>query len=489
MENICKSFPGVQALDHVSFTLKKGEVHCLLGENGAGKSTLIKILSGAQKKDDGEIYLQDEEVEIHNALDSRRLGISTIYQEMNLIPAMTVAENVFFGEELTRSLPIVDFPLMEKQTREILQKMKVQIDPGSLVKNLSTAQQQMVEIARSLIKKRQIIIMDEPTSSISEKDAAELFRIIKELKREGVAIIYISHRLHEFKEIVDRVTILRDGQYVDTVRMEDVTTEELINKMVGRKIDRQRGTANRTVEETVLRVEALTYRQLVKNVSFELKRGEIIGFAGLVGSGRTELMKTIFGAYRPDDGSLFLNGKPIRIGSPKDAVRHGIGYLSEDRKREGLVLESGIEKNITLANLKAVSKAFLLHLAKEKEVAVQQMKTLQIAASSYDKKVKLLSGGNQQKVVIAKWLLTDCNILIFDEPTRGIDVGAREEIYQLIENLASSGKSIIVVSSDLPEVLRVSNRIIVMNEGRITGEFINDGRLTQEQIMSVMVGG
>lgn len=489
MEGICKSFPGVKALHNVHFDLRKGEVHCLLGENGAGKSTLIKILSGAYTIDEGKIFINGNLVQIKNPHDSRSLGITTIYQEMSLIPAMTVTENIFFGEELTHKLSVLNRSAMEKQTIDILQKMRVEINPKSLVQDLSAAQQQMVEIARSLIKKRKIIIMDEPTSSISEKDSKELFRIIRDLRQQGVSFIYISHRLQEFEGIVDRITIIRDGEYVDTVNMKDVSMDVLINKMVGRELAEQECILDRSTDRVVLKVEGAKYRNTVKNAEFELKEGEILGFAGLVGSGRTELMKLIFGANRLDSGNIVLNGKHVRFRHPRDAIKNGIVYLSEDRKREGLILDVSVEKNISLANLAAVSKLFFINARKEKEQANEQITSLRIATSSGDKKVKYLSGGNQQKVVIAKWLLTNSDILIFDEPTRGIDVGARVEIYQFIERLAEQGKSIIVVSSDLPEILKISNRIVVMSQGSITGELRNDGKIAQEQIMSHMVGG
>jgi ribose transport system ATP-binding protein len=490
MEGVSKSFPGVHALQNVNFDLREGEVHCLLGENGAGKSTLIKILSGACSMDSGKIYMNGTLADIRNSLDARKLGISTIYQEMSLIPAMTVAENLFFGEELTNRVSILNRAKMEKRTTEVLQKLRVGIHPKAIVRELSTAQQQMVEIARSLIKQRKIIIMDEPTSSISEKDTRELFRIIRELRSQGVSVIYISHRLHEFEEIVDRVTILRDGKNVDSVWMKDVTNvNQLISKMVGRELSHVAKAPDRTKDETVLRVEGVRYKKVIKDAGFHLSKGEILGFAGLVGSGRTELMKLIFGSNRLEEGTIEVREKPVRIDSPKDAVRLGIGYLSEDRKNEGLILNMSIERNISLARLETVSHSLILSSRKERRQAEDYIQRLRVATSSRLKKVKLLSGGNQQKVVIAKWLVTDCDILIFDEPTRGIDVGARAEIYKWIEMLAEQGKSIIVVSSDLPEIFRISNRVIVMSDGKITGELRNDDDLTQEKIMKLMVGG
>lgn len=488
MEGICKSFSGTRVLHNVNFDLKVGEVHCLLGENGAGKSTLIKILSGAHLVDEGNIFINGELVQITKPSDSRNFGITTIYQETSLIPGLSVAENIFFGEELVNQLKVLNKHAMEKQASEILQEMLVDISPKKLVKDLTMAEQQMVEIARSLIKKRKIIIMDEPTSSLSEKDSKELFRIIKGLQKQGVSFIYISHRLHEFEGLVDRVTILRDGKYIDTVDFKDVSMEDLIKKMVGREIEDKGHVADRSTDQIVLKVQDVKYKNVVKNVGFELKKGEILGFAGIVGSGRTELMKLIFGALQLDSGSILLNGKPVRFRIPKDAVKKGIVYLSEDRKQEGLILDASVETNISLANLKTVSNGFFINASKEREQANQQIKNLSIVTSSEKKKVRYLSGGNQQKVVIAKWLLTNSNVLIFDEPTRGIDVGARSEIYQLIHSLAERGKSIIVVSSDLPEIIKISNRILVMSHGKINAELYNDGHISQEQIMSHMVG-
>lgn len=490
MENISKAFPGVQALDNAQLELREGEVHCLLGENGAGKSTLIKILSGAYQKDRGTIWISGQEVEIKDTHASRQLGISTIYQEMNLVPAMSVAENIFLGEELTRGFfSLIDKGEMENKAKQIFQEMNVNINPQCLLKDLSTAQQQMVEIAKALIKKTKIIIMDEPTSSITDKDTQELFLIIRKLKEQGNAIIYISHRLQELGEIVDRVTVMRDGKYVATVNIEDVTIDDLINMMVGRTLENIDKPVERELGEVILQVENLSNGATVENASFTLRQGEILGFAGLVGAGRTELMRVLFGADKIKSGQISLKGQAVKIKSPVEAVKKGIGYLSEDRKREGLVLLMGIDENITLANLAGISKSFIIDKQKERRQAKEQVRQLDINTSSLDKLTKFLSGGNQQKVVIGKWLMTDCDILIFDEPTRGIDVGAKAEIYRLMNFLAEQGKGIILVSSDFPEIQRMSNRVIVMNSGRIVGEFTNQGNLTQEEIMPLMLGG
>jgi len=490
MNNISKAFPGVQALTNINFDLRKGEVHCLLGENGAGKSTLIKIISGAHQKDSGTIILKGREVEIKDAQVARELGISTIYQEMSLIPGMSVAENIFLGEELVKShFYMVDKEEMEKQAGRIFKEMNVAINPNSLIKEISTAQQQMVEIARSLVKNRRIIIMDEPTSSISDKDTHELFRIIHKLKSQGVAIIYISHRLQELGQIVDRVTVMRDGRDVNTVNMKDVTIDQLVSMMVGRTLEKMDKPCKDHIGEVILKVENASRGYEVQNASFSLRKGEILGFAGLVGAGRSELMRLLFGAEKMEAGRIIFYEQEVKINSPMQAIKHGIGYLSEDRKRDGLVLIMGIDKNITMSNLASVCKGFILNKNKERVKADHTIKSLNIATSSADKLAKFLSGGNQQKVIIGKWLLTDCKVLIFDEPTRGIDVGARAEIYKLMNGLVEAGKSIIMVSSDLPEILRISNRIIVMNQGRIVGEFDNDGQVTQEDMMPLMLGG
>lgn len=490
MSNISKAFPGVQALTNINLDLRKGEVHCLLGENGAGKSTLIKIISGAHQKDTGTILLNGNEVDIKDAQMSRSLGISTIYQEMSLIPAMSVAENIFLGEEIIKSrFYMIDKEEMEKRAQKIFDEMNVAINPKSLIKDISTAQQQMVEIARSLIKNRQIIIMDEPTSSISDKDTHELFRIIHKLKNQGVAIIYISHRLQELIEIVDRITVMRDGRNVNTVNMKDVTIDQLVSMMVGRELEKMDKPSKEHIGEAVLEMQHVNRGYEVQNASFSLRKGEILGFAGLVGAGRSELMRLLFGAERMDSGKILLAGQEVKINSPIQAIKHGIGYLSEDRKRDGLVLSMGIDQNITMSNLGSVCKGFILSKKKESMEANRAIKSLNIATSAADKLAKFLSGGNQQKVIIGKWLLTDCKVLIFDEPTRGIDVGARAEIYKLMNGLVAMGKSIIMVSSDLPEILRVSNRIVIMNQGKIVGEFDNDNRVTQEDMMPLMLGG
>jgi len=490
MKNICKSFLGVKALDDVSFDLKKEEVHCLIGENGAGKSTLVKILSGAYKKDSGTIIIRDKEVEIENVHDAKNLSISAIHQEINLVQSMNVVENVFLGEEIyIKGTFQLDWRQMQNKTKQVLDTLNISLDMNVPIRALRTAQQQMVEIARSLIYKRDIMIMDESTASISNKDTQELFKIIRHLKKQGVSIIYISHSLKELPEIADRVTVLRDGKKVRTVDIKEVSIDNLINMMVGRSLENFKKRESVKSDYTVLEVTNISRGSKVKNASFNLKKGEILGFAGLVGSGRTELMRLIFGADKPEEGQIVVKDKVLKNNNPVNAVRKGIAYLSEDRKMEGLILGMPVSQNITLSNLSSVSKGFVLNLKEEKTFVGKMIKALKIATPSASKIVRFLSGGNQQKVVIAKWLASNCDVMIFDEPTKGIDVGARLEVYQLMNELVKQGKSIIMVSSDLPEIMLMSDRIAVMSRGKITGVLENNGNVTQEEIMNLMLGG
>lgn len=487
MRNITKNFPGVIALNDVSFNLKKGEVHCLLGENGAGKSTLIKILSGALKLDQGQIFVKGRMVEIEKSQDSKDLGIGTIYQEMNLVPTMNVIENLFLGDEICRKISI-DLREMKKKAKAVLDKINVQIQISDLIKDLSVAKQQSVEIAKSLIFKKEILIMDEPTSSLSDKDIQELFRIIKELKSQGVSIIYISHRLQEIHQIADRITVLRDGKVVKTVDVEEVNTSDLIELMIGHTLEEYSIPQKRKIGEEVLEVRNIVRKNKIENISFKLFKGEVLGITGLIGSGRTELMKIIFGADKADSGEILVEGKGVKGNNIQDAIKKGISYLSENRAVDGLVLGMTISNNITLANLSSISKGFVIQLQKEATTSNEIVNKMRIATTSIDKIVRFLSGGNQQKVVVGKWLLTDSEILIFDEPTRGIDVGSKAEIYHLINDLADSGKSIIVVSSDLPEIMRLCNRIIILKDGKIAGELENNKKTTQKEVMRIMLG-
>ncbi|NLB51842.1 MAG: sugar ABC transporter ATP-binding protein [Syntrophomonadaceae bacterium] len=491
LRGVSKSFPGVKALNGVDFTLRRGEVHCLIGENGAGKSTLIKIISGAHSLDSGEIIISGNSIIGLTANKALELGVSVIYQEMNLIPQLSVAENIFLGHRSHEMhFGIVDWKEMISDAKEILSKLGVDINPSIKVKDLSIAKQQMVEIGKSLALKKDILIMDEPTASLTKQDADVLFQIIDSLTSQGVAIIYISHRLEELPIIADRVSVLRDGYLVSTFDWGVASNEEIIKMMVGRDLKKVEGSKRRSPRggEPLLSVRDLSKETNVQNASFHVHKGEIIGFAGLVGSGRTELMKLIFGAEQSDSGEIYFDGTQVNFSSPVDAVKHGIGMLSEDRKQEGLVLGLPICQNVTLANLKAFTKFGVIDQNFENKMAQEQVQSLDISTPSIEQKARYLSGGNQQKVVLAKWLVTKCQLLIFDEPTRGIDVGAKEEIYAIMEHLVSLGVAIIMVSSDLPEVLRMSDRIYVMSEGRIVSEVLRE-RATQENLMSLMLGG
>jgi ribose transport system ATP-binding protein len=487
MEGIDKSFPGVHALDNCRFELRAGEVHALCGENGAGKSTLMKILAGVYSKDAGRILYKGKEVEIPSPRAAQHLGISIIHQELNLMPHLTVAQNIFIGREPRTGLRFVlDEKAINQQTEELFAMMHLNLDPRAKVADLTVAKQQMVEIAKALSFNSEVLIMDEPTAALTDTEIEDLFRIIRQLREKGVGIVHISHRMDEIKRITDRITVMRDSRYIDTVRTEDIKIEQIINMMVGRTMiyDAKPEVPAERNEEIVLDVKNLNRGRSLKDINFTLRRGEILGFAGLMGAGRTEVARAVFGADPIDSGEVYIQGKKAQIGSPADAVRQGIGYLSEDRKRYGLALGMDVETNVVLASF----KKFLTALGWVKSpqthtTAEHYVKTLAIKTPSVQQKVKNLSGGNQQKVIIGKWLTADSNILIFDEPTRGIDIGAKSEIYKLLNDLAKQGKSVIMISSELPEVLRMSHRVIVMCEGRITGE-LPIGEATQEKIMT-----
>jgi ribose transport system ATP-binding protein len=486
MEGIEKSFPGVRALDDCHFELRAGEVHALCGENGAGKSTLMKVLAGIYPKDAGRIVFKGVEVDIPTPRSARDLGISIIHQELSLMRHLTVAQNIFIGREPRRGPLrfVLDEDRNNHQTQELLNRLNIKLDARAKVGDLTVAMQQMVEIARALSLNTEVLIMDEPTATLTDTEIAALFEIIRQLRGHGVGVVHISHRLEELKLIADRVTVMRDGRYVDTVRTDEAPIDRIISMMVGRTIfEATPEVPEQPSQEVVLEVRDLNRGHAVKNVSFQLHRGEILGFAGLVGAGRTEVARVIFGADRLDSGDIFLNGKPVHIHSPRDAVAHGIGYLSEDRKRYGLALGLDVEINTLLASLgRYVGVLGWVQPARTRAAAEGHVRGLAIKTPSLQQKVRNLSGGNQQKVVVGKWLTADSQVLIFDEPTRGIDVGAKSEIYRLLNTLAQQGKSIIMISSELPEVLRMSHRILVMCEGRITGE-LKAGEASQEAIM------
>ena len=485
MEGIEKTFPGVHALSQAQFDLQTGEVHALVGENGAGKSTLMKVLSGIYKPDAGRILYKGRPVEVHSPRDAQHLGISIIHQELNLMPHLTVAQNVFIGREPRRSPRfLLDEKSINDKTRVLLDMLHLKIDPRTKVADLTVAKQQMVEIAKALSFNSEVLIMDEPTAALTETEIEDLFRIIRQLREKGVGVVHISHRLEELKQISDRITVMRDGRYIDTVQTKDVTIDKIISMMVGRTIfEAKPEVPEKPSEEIVLEAKHLNRGNVIRDVSFNLKRGEILGFSGLVGAGRTEVARAIFGADPVDSGEVFVQGKKVEIHSPNDAVRHGIAYLSEDRKRYGLTLSMDVEMNVVLAAFrKFIGTLGWVNRNKTRTTAKHYVDALSIKTPSLQQQVKNLSGGNQQKVIIGKWLTADTAVLIFDEPTRGIDVGAKNEIYRLLNDLAQQGKSIIMISSELPEILRMSHRIVVMCEGRITGEVDGVGA-TQEQIM------
>ncbi|WP_406547942.1 sugar ABC transporter ATP-binding protein [Clostridium ljungdahlii] len=490
MENITKSFSGVTVLKNSGIEVKKGEVHILLGENGAGKSTLMKILSGAYSKDSGDIILNGNKVEINSPKDAEKLGISIIYQEFNLVPYMTVAENIYLGREPESKVPgKVNFKKMYNDAQKMIDYLNVDIPVDKPIKNLGIAQQQMVEIAKALSVHSDIIIMDEPTAALTEKEIDNLFKIMRKIKSEGVSIIYISHRLEEFAQIGDRVTVMRDGETVETVNIKGTSIDELIKLMVGREIKEKFPKIKVDLGEEILRVKGLTKKGVFENINFSLRLGEILGFSGLMGAGRTEVMRAIFGIDSFDSGEIYLKGKKVEINSPMKAIKNGIGFVTENRRDEGLVLQMGVGQNITLASLgKYISNPIKLNLRKEVKEIKDYISKLSIKSSGYRQIAGTLSGGNQQKIVIAKWLLSDSKVLIVDEPTRGIDVGAKIEIYNIMNDLVKSGVGIIMVSSELPEVLGMSDRILVMCRGKITGE-LNKDEATQEKIMHYATGG
>ncbi len=486
MEGIDKSFPGVRALIDAQFELRAGEVHALVGENGAGKSTLMKILAGIYQRDAGRVLLGGKPVEIPNPRAAQDLGISMIHQELNLMNHLTLAQNVYVGREPRRAIPFVlDEKQINAQTKTLFDSMHLRLDPRTKAADLTVAKQQMVEIAKAISFDSQVLIMDEPTAALTDTEIEELFRTINHLRDEGVGIVYISHRLEELKIISDRITVMRDGRYVDTVDADETPIEQIISMMVGRTIyEAAPEIPEEPSSEVVLEVRNLNRGRELIDINFQLMKGEILGFAGLMGAGRTEVARAIFGADPIDSGDFRVKGERVSIKSPQDAVKHGIGYLSEDRKRYGLALGMDVESNIVLASYTDFLRMIgVVNDGKAAEVAEHYVSALSIKTPSIEQTVKNLSGGNQQKVVIGKWLTADSDILIFDEPTRGIDVGAKSEIYRLLNDLAQQGKSIIMISSELPEILRMSHRIIVMCEGRITGE-LDAAEATQEGIMT-----
>ena len=486
MAGIDKSFPGVRALNGARFELRAGEVHALMGENGAGKSTLMKILAGIYQRDRGAILIDGNPAEIASPRAAQELGIGIIHQELSLMPDLTAAQNILIGREPRRAAGLLlDETALNARAAAILQSMNLSLDPRTPVHGLSIARQQMVEIAKALSYRSRVLIMDEPTAALNDAEIAELFAIIRKLRGEGVGIVYISHKMDELKRIADRVTVMRDGETVDTVPAAETPVETIISMMVGRRLsDATVDLPDLSDAEVALEVRGLCRGAEIRDVSFSVRKGEILGFAGLMGAGRTEVARAIFGADPIDAGEVHVRGRKVSIAQPKDAVRAGIGYLSEDRKQFGLATGMDVRNNIALASLSRFTGAGgILREGAMREAAVAYIDRLSIKTPSDLQEARLLSGGNQQKVVIAKWLLRDCDILIFDEPTRGIDVGAKSEIYKLLNSLAAQGRAVIVISSELPEILRLSHRIAVMCEGRLTG--ILPAGATQEEIMKL----
>jgi ribose transport system ATP-binding protein len=489
VNDVSKGFPGVQALDRVSFQLRRGEVHALVGENGAGKSTLMKILSGVYRPDSGTILFKGRPAHFQNAREAAAAGIGIIYQELNLIPHLTVAQNIFIGREPRTRLGYIDDRKMVVDAAGILARLNLNLDPTVRLNQLPVSKQQMVEIAKALSRDSEVLIMDEPTSALTETEIDELFKLIHGLRERGVGIIYISHRLDELKHIVDRITIFRDGHYVGTSDYAAITMDEIVARMVGRKLENLfPPRANQPTGKKLLEVKHLVRRGILKDISFDVYQGEILGIAGLMGAGRSELARAIFGADPVYGGEVWMEGRKLDIRGPDDAIRHGIAYLSENRKEEGLAIKMRLDQNVTMANLAEVSRRFtVISGAQEQRAAQRYVDQLEIHTPGVQQVVNNLSGGNQQKVVIAKWLFRDARVLIFDEPTRGIDVGAKFAIYELIERLAREGVGVIMISSELPEILGMTDRVLVLHEGSLTAT-LRTKDTNQEEILNFAAG-
>lgn len=497
MVNITKEFPGVKALDHVTFRVKKGEIHGLTGENGAGKSTLMKVLSGVYPIGtySGDIILRAQVQHYQGIKDSEKAGIAIIYQELALVKQMNVCENIFLGNEITEN-GIINWEESFARTQDVLQEVRLDVNPATKVLNLGIGQQQLIEIAKAIAKQAEILILDEPTAALTEKESKNLLNILRQLKAKGVTCIYISHKLNEVIEIADTVTVLRDGKTICTEDIKEMTEDKIIARMVGRELTERFPHNPHHIGDVVMEVKDWTVynpeipdKVLINNVNFKVNKGEILGIAGLMGAGRTELMMSIFGAYgRKVVGQLMLDGKKVTITNPKDAIRHGIGYLSEDRKQYGLVMGMDVKNNTTMASLEKISPRGIINQNEEIRISENYVKELRTKTPSVEQKAGNLSGGNQQKVVLAKWLMAEPVVLILDEPTRGIDVGAKFEIYNIMNTLAAQGVSIIMISSELPEVLGMSDRVLIMHEGRFNGELSRD-EATPEKVMFYATGG
>ncbi|MFP6753096.1 MAG: sugar ABC transporter ATP-binding protein [Pirellulaceae bacterium] len=487
MRGISKLFPGVRALDDVDLTLYPGEVLALLGENGAGKSTLIKILGGAHAPDAGEIYIEGSRVRIDSPQAAQQAGVGIIYQEFNLIPALTARENIFLGSH-RHALSWLNAARERQEAERLFDRIGIQVDPEMPCRDLTVAQQQIVEIAKALSLEAKIVVMDEPTAALTPHEVEGLSRVIEELKAQDIGIIYISHRLDEIEQFADRMTVLRDGKHVATKPMDQVGREEMIEMMVGRSLDNEFPKAESTPGDEYLIVRGLTRAPAVRDVSFSVRRGEILGIAGLVGAGRTEMVRILFGADQKDHGEIWLNGEAVSIKSPRQAIRQGICLLTEDRKSQGLVLGISVQENFGLPNIKDFSRFGFINARREGEAFRGYVKKLKIKTTGASQRTETLSGGNQQKVVLAKWLQKNARLVIFDEPTRGIDVGTKYEIYLLMNELARQGKAILMISSELPEVLGMSDRILVMHEGTVSGEIADPTTASQEDVMRLATG-
>lgn len=483
--DVTKEFPGVLAVDGVDLEVAPGEVHVIAGENGAGKSTLMKLLSQVERPTRGEIWISGERVEFHGPRHAQNLGIAMVYQEFALAPDLSVAQNLFLGREPGRR-GFLNQREERRRAQEILERVGLQVSPDRPVSGLTVAEQQRVEIAKALAIEAKVLILDEPTATLAEQEIEDLFQVIRDLTAHGIAVLYISHRLDEIFRIADRVTVMRDGRVVDTLPIGELDEEKLVSMMVGRKVENLYPKPETKIGDVLLRVSGLTRHGVLENCSFEVRSGEILGFAGLVGAGRTELARAVFGADPVDAGKIELEGREIRIRSPQDAIAKGIGYLTEDRKGNGLAMDLGIDQNITLAKLP--TRFGFIDLRAERRAVERRREQLNIRAPSIKRRVQLLSGGNQQKVVVARWLETDAKVLFFDEPARGIDVGAKAEMFALIGDLAREGRAIVLISSYLPELLNMCDRILVMNAGRVAG-VVERGEFSEERVIALATGG
>ena len=488
MNGISKSFSGNQVLNDVSFELANGEIHALMGENGAGKSTLMKILSGIHHKDSGHIRVDGEEQTFKTIKDSERCGIHVIHQELNILPDLSVAENLFLGKELTYGFGIMKRAEMRRQAHDLLCKLGLDIDPKTRAGDLSVGKQQLVEIAKAIASDAKYIVMDEPTAALTDREIQTLFETVRELKNKGISFVYISHRMEEIFAICDRITILRDGQYAGVRDIPKTSFDEIVAMMVGRELGERFPERQHCIGDTKLSVDNLCANHVFENVSFELRKGEVLVLAGLMGAGRTEVAQTLFGARKANSGSITIDGQAVKIHNPIQAMQHKIGFVTEDRKTEGLLLDFSIQDNIMLTNFDKTCRMGITQPTSENQFVQKFIDQLAIRTTNAHLPVKSLSGGNQQKVVLAKWLGTEPDILILDEPTRGVDIGAKKEIYTIINQLAEAGVAILMISSELPEVIGMADRVLVMHEGRITGE-VNKSNMTQENIMHYATGG